>query len=89
MSRSKWKGPFLAESLNLKKIRKQKISSKNDLKIFSRSSVILPIFIGILLYVHNGNRFVKLKIMEDMVGRKFGEFSPTRSIFSYKKKNNK
>ena len=74
MSRSKWKGPFLAESLNLKKIRKQKISSKNDLKIFSRSSVILPIFIGILLYVHNGNRFVKLKIMEDMVGRKFGEF---------------
>jgi len=85
MSRSKWKGPFLAESLNIKKIRKQKISSKNDLKIFSRSSVILPIFTNSVLHVYNGKRFIKLKITEDMIGHKFGEFSPTRAIFSHKK----
>jgi small subunit ribosomal protein S19 len=28
--------------------------------------------------VHNGNKFLKVFVVEDMVGHKLGEFSPTR-----------
>ena len=28
--------------------------------------------------VHNGNKFVKVYVTEDMVGHKLGEFAPTR-----------
>ena len=28
--------------------------------------------------VHNGNKFLKVFVQEDMVGHKLGEFSPTR-----------
>ena len=28
--------------------------------------------------VHNGNKFLKVFVTEDMVGHKLGEFSPTR-----------
>jgi small subunit ribosomal protein S19 len=28
--------------------------------------------------VHNGNKFLRVFVQEDMVGHKLGEFSPTR-----------
>jgi len=28
--------------------------------------------------VHNGNKFLKVFVQEDMVGHKLGEFAPTR-----------
>jgi small subunit ribosomal protein S19 len=30
--------------------------------------------------VHNGKNFIKVFVIEDMVGHKLGEFSPTRSF---------
>ena len=30
--------------------------------------------------VHNGNKFLKVFVQEDMVGHKLGEFSPTRTF---------
>lgn len=80
MSRSKWKGPFLG-FLNTKNLLKT-----STIKTFSRSTVIFPHFIGITLGVHNGNSFTKVLITKKMVGKKLGEFSPTRKTFSFKKK---
>ncbi len=35
----------------------------------------IPEFIG---KVYNGKRFIRLKVMEEMIGHKLGEFSLTR-----------
>jgi ribosomal protein S19 len=49
----------------------------------------LPKFIGITLRAYDGKTFTILKIIEEMVGHKIGEFVSTRKQFSYKKKNKK
>lgn len=86
MKRSRWKGPYLDQSL-LTLLTKNK--NKAEIKTFNRNSIITPLLVGINLNVYNGKSFIKLKINEDMIGHKLGEFSPTRSFFSFKKKKNK
>ena len=78
MSRSIRKGPFVQEAL-LERV--QKLNSKNEkrvVKTWSRSSTILPEFVGHTFAVHNGAKFVPVYCTENMVGHKLGEFSPTR-----------
>jgi small subunit ribosomal protein S19 len=80
MSRSVWKGPFVEESL-IKKVEKQKKDSqKKPIKTWSRKSTIIPEFIGISFLIYNGKKFIPIKISEEMVGHKLGEFSPTRTF---------
>ena len=76
MTRSLWKGPFC--EINLQKNLKT--------KIWSRRSVILPKFMGKDVLIYTGQRFVALKISEEMVGHKFGEFASTRKRNIHKKK---
>ena len=80
MSRSVWKGPFVDPSL-LKKVEKLK-SSRNTtpIKTWSRKSTIIPDFVGISFLIHNGKKFIPIRISEEMVGHKLGEFSPTRTF---------
>jgi len=82
MSRSIWKGPFIEKS-----ILTEVLKSKNTLKIktWSRKSTILPCFIGNQFNIHAGKQFVSLKITEEMLGHKLGEFVPTRVKFLFKK----
>ena len=80
MSRSVWKGPFVDPSL-IKKVEKLKEqSTKNPIKTWSRKSTIIPEFIGHSFLIHNGKKFIPIKISEEMVGHKLGEFSPTRQF---------
>ena len=80
MSRSVWKGPFVDPSL-LKKVEKQKSQNKPmPIKTWSRKSTIIPEFIGISFLIYNGKKFIPIKISEEMVGHKLGEFSPTRQF---------
>lgn len=90
MSRAKWKGPYVFNEL-LCAIKNNKINEHylKETYTFSRSSTILPNFIGHVINIHNGKTFSKIKIVEGMVGRKLGEFSPTRKKFSFKKKKTK
>jgi len=85
MKRVKWKGPFIQHGL-LKQVKNSKKFSKNSIKTVSKNSTILPKFIGITLRAYNGKTFTILKIIEEMVGHKIGEFVSTRKQFSYKKK---
>ena len=64
-------------------------SLKIPAKIWSRRSVILPQFIGFTFQVHNGNRFIPVKVTQEMVGHKFGEFSPTRKPTIHKEAKKK
>ena len=80
MPRSVWKGPFVDPSL-LKKVEKLKSQAKPmPIKTWSRKSTIIPEFIGISFLIYNGKKFIPIKISEEMVGHKLGEFSPTRQF---------
>ena len=80
MSRSKWKGPYFKPN-----------DLKNNKRILElkRNFEIIPRLIGKSIKVHTGKKFVKITIIENMVGHKIGEFSPTRSKFEFKKKKKK
>ena len=80
MPRSVWKGPFVDPSL-LKKVEKLKTQSRpTPIKTWSRKSTIIPEFVGISFLIYNGKKFIPIKISEEMVGHKLGEFSPTRQF---------
>ena len=80
MSRSVWRGPFVDPSL-IKKVEKQKDKSNTTpIKTWSRKSTIIPEFVGYSFLIHNGKKFIPIKISEEMVGHKLGEFSPTRQF---------
>ncbi len=80
MSRSVWKGPFVDPSL-IKKVEKLKTqTNKLPIKTWSRKSTIIPEFVGVSFLIYNGKKFIPIKISEEMVGHKLGEFSPTRQF---------
>ena len=83
MSRSIWKGPFVAGYL-LRKAEVARDSGRNDvIKTWSRRSTIIPQFVGLTFGVHNGKKFIPVMITENMVGLKLGEFSPTRTYYGH------
>lgn len=72
MSRSNFKGPFFI---------------KEELKNFkNKNATILFNDINNFFFIYNGKKFIKLKITEDMIGHKFGEFIFTRTQCRHKKK---
>ena len=80
MSRSVWKGPFVDPNL-LKKVEKLKDKTNTSpIKTWSRKSTIIPEFVGHSFLIHNGKKFIPIKISDEMVGHKLGEFSPTRQF---------
>lgn len=85
MTRALWKGPYINSDL-LHSIR----TSKNHFfKTMSRNSMVLPVFLGKTIQIHNGKFFLPSSINEGMLGSKLGEFCFTRSRNIYKKKKNK
>ena len=83
MARSVWKGPFVDMTL-IKKAEKVSESGKKEIiKTWSRRSTIIPQFVGLTFGVYNGRKFIPVSITENMVGHKFGEFSPTRQFFGH------
>lgn len=79
MPRSTNKGPFVKESL-LKKVQRAKRGEIDEIVTWSRASMIIPDMVGLTIRVHNGKVHVPVYIVENMVGHKLGEFSPTRTF---------
>src|ERR1017187_9930729 len=83
MTRSAWKGPFVDGYL-LRKAEAARSSGRHDMiKIWSRRSTILPQFVGLNFGVYNGQKHIPVMVTEEMVGHKFGEFSPTRMFYGH------
>ena len=76
MSRSTKKGPYIDQRL----LGKIKAGQKEPIKTWARSSQIPPEFVGHRFAVHNGRNFVEIFVVEEMVGHRLGEFSPTRTF---------
>lgn len=82
MSRSLKKGPYINERL-LAKIKNLKQGDKTIIKTWDRSCVITPEMVGFTIGVHNGKMHIPVYVVENMVGHKLGEFSPTRKFVSH------
>ena len=82
MSRSAKKGPFVDSRL-LKKIANLKSENAGAIKTWSRGSEIAPEMVGFTFSVHNGKEFIGVKVTEEMVGHRLGEFSLTRKFIRH------
>lgn len=80
MSRSLKKGAFVDPKLLKKVKRASETGEKKVIRTWSRSSTIAPDFVGLTFGVHNGKSHISVFVTENMVGHKFGEFSPTRKF---------
>lgn len=80
MARSLKKGPYIDQKL-LEKIKKAKPGEM--IKTWARAATITPEMIGFVFGVHNGKEFIRVKVTEEMVGHKLGEFSPTTKFFRH------
>lgn len=83
MARSIWKGPFVDGYLLKKAENARQSGRKEVIKMWSRRSTILPQFVGLTFGVYNGHKFLPVLVTENMVGHKFGEFSPTRTFYGH------
>jgi small subunit ribosomal protein S19 len=79
MSRSLYKGPYIDERL-LKKIAGKKPGESGVVKTWSRAAMISPEMVGHTFAVHNGKEHIPVFVLEEMVGHRLGEFSPTKKF---------
>ncbi|MBU6415393.1 30S ribosomal protein S19 [Patescibacteria group bacterium] len=82
MPRSLKKGPYVHPSI-MKKLGRVRIGDTAVIKTWSRNSTIIPEMVGFSFGVHNGKIFVNVNVIEEMVGHKLGEFSPTRKFLRH------
>ena len=82
MSRSLKKGPYVDWKL-LEKIKSSKKEDKKPIKTWARNSSISPEMVGFVIGVHNGKEHIPVKISEEMVGHKLGEFAKTRKFIKH------
>jgi small subunit ribosomal protein S19 len=80
MARSLKKGPYIDQKL-IQKLKKSRPGEA--IKTWARDSTIIPEMIGFTFLVHNGKEFIPVKISEEMVGHKLGEFAPTTKFFRH------
>ena len=69
--------PFCRKTSTKKLVRSSQKGKKRKkvIKTWSRSSTIIPQFVGKSVKIYNGRTFTSLNITEEMIGHKFGEFS--------------
>ncbi|KAJ9204298.1 hypothetical protein DTO166G4_2384 [Paecilomyces variotii] len=87
LARSVWKGPNIVPLALPREIPPP--PNTPAIKTQARAATILPNFVGLRFAVHNGKNYIDVIITEEMVGRKLGEFVPTRKRFTYKQSKNK
>ncbi len=64
---------------------KIKIERKKPVKTHQRDLVVVPEMIGWKIFIYNGNKFVPVEVIKEMLGHKFGEFAPTRGRIKHGK----
>ena len=80
MGRSVKKGPFIDPKLMARVMKQKETNVRDGIKTWARASTVTPEMVGHTFMVHNGNKFLKVFVIEDMVGHKLGEFASTRTF---------
>ena len=58
----------------------QAAGSRDVIRPWARSSMIMPEMVGLTIAVHDGRRFIPILMTENMVGHRLGAFAPTRTF---------
>ncbi len=66
-------------------LAKEKISREKKIRTHKRDIIIVPSMVGMNIQVHNGNSFVPVQIVGEMLGHRLGEFSLTRGKIKHSK----
>ena len=74
------KGPFVDEKLYKKVAKLNENRAKQPIKTWAGPARSSRSSSGHTFEVHNGNKFLKVFVQEDMVGHKLGEFSPDAHV---------
>jgi small subunit ribosomal protein S19 len=82
MTRSLKKGPFIDPRL-LKKVEGKSATNTPMIKTWARASQISPDMVGFLFGVYNGRTHIEVRVSEEMVGHRLGEFSPTKKFIRH------
>ena len=64
---------------------KIKIKKNKPIRTHQRDLVIVPEMIGWKIFIYNGNKFVQVQVVGEMLGHRFGEFAPTRARIVHSK----
>lgn len=56
---------------------------KKAIKTHCRDMIVMPNFLGMVIHVYNGRKFVPIEIQPEMLGHYLGEFAPTRTHVSH------
>lgn len=83
MARSLKKGPYVDEKLFKKIEGKKPEEITGAVKTWARRSQISPEMVGFTFAVHNGKEHIEVFVSEEMVGHRFGEFSPTKKFLRH------
>ena len=83
MARSLYKGPYVDEKILKKITGKKPTDFSGPIKIWARDSLISPEMVGFTFGVHNGKEHIEVTPTEEMVGHRFGEFSPTKKFWRH------
>jgi small subunit ribosomal protein S19 len=89
MSRSQKKGPAVSVKLLRKARQMNETGQREPIQTWARDCTIVPDFVDHTFMVHNGKNFMKVYVVEDMVGHKLGEFAPTRKFTGHAGKKDK
>ena len=79
MTRSIKKGPYINPKI-LKKVTEKNPKEAGVILVWDRACQISPEMIGFTFGVYNGRKHIEVKVVEDMVGHRLGEFSPTKTF---------
>jgi len=58
---------------------KVKISKKKLIKTHQRDLIVVPEMVGMKIQIYNGQKFIPVEIIGEMLGHTFGEFALTRT----------
>jgi small subunit ribosomal protein S19 len=53
-------------------------AGSKEIKTHCREMITLPSMIGLVLKVYNGHEFIPVRVEDDMIGHRLGEFTQTR-----------
>ena len=64
---------------------KEKLARNKAVRTHNRSLVVVPEMVGWKIFIYNGNKFVAVEVIGEMLGHFFGEFAPTRGRVKHSK----
>lgn len=56
------------------------VARNKPIKTHDRTIIIVPKMVGLTIGVYNGKEFLKVVVIEEMLGHRLGEFAMTRKI---------